>query len=221
MNKCTLDGLSRDRLLVFDASVLINIAHSGICTIFFEALGCACLVERITWREITDHTKRYHLNTEIEDALRRGLIDVIDMSRNEATTFINLITAPHNSALDEGEAATIAVACGKDAIAVIDEKKGLRIAAEQLPPVEVLTTLDLFRLVETNLRVAGASPEMALYNSLSQARMRVPIEHEEWVLGQLSEDQIFNCKSLAKRFRCADRRLVHAVSASTFNADSR
>lgn len=217
MNKSTFEKFCRDRLLVFDASVLINLAHSGICIDFFEALGSECLVESIVWREITEHTKRYQLNINIEDAHRRRIFEIVDMSQNEATNFIKLITAPYPNALDEGEAATIAVACGKNAIAVLDERKGLRIAREQIPPVEVLTTLDLFRLVEADLRVAGLSPETALYNSLSQARMRVPKEHEEWVVGQLSEKQIQNCKSLPKGIRCSVQHPGHGVSVVSLN----
>ena len=148
MTKGKLPILTPDISLAFDASALINIAASGYCAEFVSSLGRPCFAEEIVWREVAKYTERYRLNENIEKAVACGLVDIVDMSQLEAVTYLSLIAAPHPNGLDDGEAATIAVAHSRRAVAIIDEKKGRRIASELIPPLPVLSTMDLFRMIE-------------------------------------------------------------------------
>jgi predicted nucleic acid-binding protein len=111
------------------------------------------------------------------------------------------VAALHPNALDDGEAATIAVAYFRESVAVLDEKKGRRIAGELIPPLKVLSTIDLFRMIENRCQSNGICINSALFNSLTKSRMRVPFEDESWVIQRLSKNQIQQCSSLPKRLR--------------------
>jgi len=201
MSKGNMFNLSPVASLVFDASALINIASSGICAEFIAALGRNCLVEEIAWREITGHIEKYRLNENIKKAVSCGQLDIVDMSQSEAAMYISLVSAPHPNTLDDGEAATIALAHNREAIAVIDEKKGGRIAGELVPPLNVLSTLDLFKMIEDGCQSNGLCINTALFKSLTKARMRVPFEHEDWVFQCLTGEQVKQCVCLPKRLR--------------------
>lgn len=194
-------NLPSDTPFVFDASALINIASSGFCSEFISLLGRKCIAETIVWREVTTYIEKYSLNKNIENAVVCGQIDIVDMSDLEASSYIDFITSPHPNTLDDGEAATIAVAQNQKAIAIIDEKKGNRIAGELVPPLDVLSTLDLFRAIEAECHSRDMCLNTALFNSLTQAKMRVPHKHEGWVVQLLSTDQITQCSSLPLRLR--------------------
>ena len=198
-------GIPRQELsllpFVFDASALINIAASGYCVEILASLGRKCLAETIVWRELSDHIEKYDINKNIELAVSNEHLDIGDMVSHESTMFLNLITAPHPNTLDDGEAATIAVAHFRGSIAIIDEKKGRRIAETFAPPVQIMSTLDLFRMIENNCNSKDVCLNSALFNSLTQARMRVPVEHETWVINRLSSQQIEQCQSLPRRLR--------------------
>ena len=201
MTRGELEQVPSEVPLIFDASALINIASSGVCAEFLTSLGCNCLAETIVWREVTDHIEKYNLNKNIELAAACYQIDIVDMSSLESSMYLDLVAALHPNALDDGEAATIAVAHSRESIAILDEKKGRRIAGELIPPLKVLSTIDLFRMIENKCQSNGICIKSALFNSLTKSRMRVSFEDENWVIQRLSKNQVHQCLSLPKRLR--------------------
>jgi predicted nucleic acid-binding protein len=207
MTKGEPEQVHTEVALIFDASALINIASSGFCSKILASLECNCLCEAIVWREVTYHIKKYNLNKNMEVAAACSLINITDMSSLESSMYLDFISAMHPNTLDDGEAATMAVAYCRNLIAVLDEKKGRRIANELIPPLKVLSTIDLFRMVENKCQSNGICINSALFNSLAKARMRVLFEDEEWVVQRLSKDQIQHCRSLPKRLRENDKQI--------------
>jgi len=200
MSRSGLEGLTKEDLIVFDASALINVAASGYCSSFFEILPAQCVAEGIVFGEISNDLDKYPLNRNIGCAVDSEVLSIVDMDTNEASSFLGLVASGTSNDLDQGEAATIAVGSHRNAIAIIDERKGTRIALGQEPPVKVLSTLDLFKFIEsTDAKTIDVNA--ALFNSLTQARMRVPRIHEDWVVSRLTPDQIGHCRSLRKAVR--------------------
>lgn len=190
-----------DSPLVFDASALINIAATGYHYEILEALGTMNILEEVVRNEISSES-RFSERTKIFDRLIGSpVLSVVSMDNHEASRFINFVMAPEPDSLDDGEAATLAVASNINGIAVIDEKKGCRIAASTTPKINTITTPHLFKWISDQENFPTIPVDEILYNALSFARMRVPIELEEWVAGHLSPSQICGCTSLRKEVR--------------------
>ena len=74
-----------------------------------------------------------------------GTLRITTLTDASAETWLSLVGAPPPDDLDDGEAATIAVAHHRLFGAVIDERKGVRVCSSRFPSVKHLSTLDLFR----------------------------------------------------------------------------
>lgn len=182
--------------LILDASVLINIAATSYCVDFFRALKIHCIVEKHAWNEVTRSTTKYPINLSLNNTVKAGLLQVVKLTNHEATTFLELVMSP----LGEGESGAIAVGFHRNLLTVLDEKKGTNIASTFIPPVRTVSTLDLFRQIERNNN-HKFDLSAALFNSLTVARMPVSIAHEDWVVQQLSKEQLTQCPSLRKQLR--------------------
>ena len=112
------------RLLVADASVLINLDASGFAETIITA-SCGVLhATRNAVDEVIEGERRGYGNAGAMQALEeRGLLRVVDIGDREAPIYRGLVEGTAARTLDDGEAATVAYAVENRAIALIDEKK--------------------------------------------------------------------------------------------------
>ena len=96
---------------VLDASVIINLLGCGEPARVLSALGCPCIVETRTLREIQRHPEpgRSH-ETILQDLVSRELLVVVRMTDEEYENYLGYVQGPLASRLDDGESAAIAIA---------------------------------------------------------------------------------------------------------------
>lgn len=188
--------------LVADASVWINLVASGLAMDVLRALPTPTLIPRIALDELKRGQKKGHSAfAGVLPLIAEGLADVIDLPEEAEDTYLTLVAGPASQTLDDGEAATLALALHFGATALIDERKAISLAAAQYPDLIVATTSDV--LLRSNVRSAVNDATLAngLFAALTKARMRVP----EHLLGQVCEclgpERARRCLSLPARIR--------------------
>lgn len=147
--------------LLLDACVMINLAASGIPLrdlashnqMAFAMVRVAAR-EALYIRAIDDRDR--HEEIDVADHARRGELTLVDLGHDELPTFVDL--ARH---LDDGEAASLAVAIHRRLPLATDDRKARRLAQASTPAVELVTTSELLRgwamdQDEPAARVSGA-----------------------------------------------------------------
>jgi hypothetical protein len=115
-----------------------------------------------------------------------GLIELRTLDPDNLDLFIDLASDP--DALDDGEAATIAVAVGAGAVPVLDERKARRVFREHFPERHIESSAGLFRRLNEGDRLPFETLRAALFDTLCNARMSVVPEEMAWVLATLGEE---------------------------------
>lgn len=170
------------QILVLDASVLINLLGSGRPGEILAHLGRRFVVEQIALAEVRrDPSSGLPANQTLDPLFSAGLLHTERMSGLAYRFFLQLTGAPSPDDLGDGEAATIAHAADLGAVAVLDERKAIRVAKLKFPDVILLNTLDL---LSNSLLAAKLGPSEVgniVRAALSNARMRVPRDYRQWV----------------------------------------
>lgn len=151
--------------------------------------------------ELLVRSKFYSSREAIISALiEQNKLSVTHLNLSEASHFIDLVSADETRGLDDGEASTLALARNRNGIAIIDEKKATRIAAESSPIIESASTIDLLYWISCN-NTYKIPINIAVINALINSKMRVPQHHEKWVLGLIPADILPRCTSLRLSLR--------------------
>lgn len=124
-----------------------------------------------------------------------GVLEVVSLSAAAYEAFTNLIATPSPDGLDDGEAATLALAQDYDLTAVLDERKAERIARALMPSRPPLCTIDLLSHPSIAMDVGETLLSEMVYSALMYARMRVPAMFRTWVLERVGENRIGQCSS--------------------------
>jgi predicted nucleic acid-binding protein len=112
-----------------------------------------------------------------------------------------LVVGPAVETVDDGEAATIAYAVESDAVAILDDRKAIRICATRYPQVPLGSTVDLFSHPSVIGALGKTSLADAVFAALQQARMRVLPHHMDWVIALIGQERARMCPSLPKAAR--------------------
>lgn len=147
--------------LILDACVMINLAASGIPLrelagrnhVAFTMVRLAAR-EALYVRAIDDTDRREEI--DVMGRADRGDLRLVDLRPDELPTFVDLARQ-----LDDGEAASLAVAIHRCLPLATDDRKARRVALAGTPPVELVTTAGLLRGWEADhdeptARVSGA-----------------------------------------------------------------
>ena len=193
--------------LVLDTSVLINLHASRAGEQILAALPYRFFVPEIVAAELEHETSRQNgEHSFLDRLLRAGDVEVGAFIGPEIDLFTTLTAI--SPTLDDGEAATIAVAVTRSLVPLIDERRGRARAAALMPNHGVLWSLDLFLhpLVSRALGADGA--RSALFFALRDARMRVPFDRCEDVVALIGRECALLCHSLpgTKQRRLAEFR---------------
>ena len=189
-------------MLVLDTSTIINLCATNRAAEIIGALPSKVVIEKTVMEELEVGRLRGRSDADtIEQLTATGVIEMVRLGPAGLDHFETLISGPAIDTLDDGEAATIALAVEIGAVPVIDERKAHRICREQFPLLQAASTLEL--LAHPNAETALGLSELAdaVFQALISARMRVLTEHMDWVLGLIGPQRASQCLSLPRKVR--------------------
>jgi len=188
---------------VLDTSAVINLLGSGAGGDLLRALPYQAAVADRVHRELLYHpVEGLALAETIDDWLQRRYLEVIRLSEDVLARYLEIGSFPPPNHLDDGEAASIALAEALGAPVVLDERRARRVVAEQLPGLEVQSSAGLFRLIADIQALDSERLCDALFQALYRARMRVvPESLLDWVVHTIGPERAARCHSLPKRLR--------------------
>ena len=192
--------------VVVDTSVVINLNATGCAEAILRSLPNRCVVVEDVLLELqigrqTGRGDADALAVLIEQHLvERAQLEGVGMSH-----FSSLVSGPAAETLDDGEAAAIACAIERGVVALVDERKAIRICAERFPNLAIGCTVDV--LAQHHVQAAlGPGLADAVFNALDRGRMRVPENYGRWVVNLIGKERAAECRSLPRRFRAANPR---------------
>lgn len=188
--------------LVADASVWINLVASGRAVDILCALPKPTIIPSIALGELErGRDKGRSAYAGVTALIAAGHVTVIDLPEETEDVYLSLVAGRASQTLDDGEAATLALALHLGATALIDERKAICIAVARFPVLTIATTTDLFLSGQVRAVLDASQLADALFASLMEARMRVPDHLLEEVCGCLGPEKTQMCVSLPARVR--------------------
>jgi predicted nucleic acid-binding protein len=194
-----------DALLVADTSTAINLHASGSAREILRALPNQVVVAETILVELEAGKRRGRRDADhLQALINDGFVEVISMGDVGVRHFEELVIGPAAETLDDGEAATIAVAIEHRGIALIDERKAHRMCRQRYPDLRTGCTVDIF--VHPDVRRALGEQKLAssVLSTLMHARMHVLPHHADWVVKLIGPDNAAHCNSLPKAVRQLD-----------------
>ena len=136
--------------LVLDASCLLNLYATGRLREIALAVGgqievADYVLEReaiYTWQTDSTGTREEAVPVDLTPLVEEGIIRVVRLEHSgEQETFVALAAL-----VDDGEAATAALALHRGCAVATDDRKARRVFGEFMPDVPLVSTLDLMKL---------------------------------------------------------------------------
>jgi predicted nucleic acid-binding protein len=117
--------------LLLDACITINLVAAGPVHQIARGIGCSCLITRQAANEVghlRDITNAETMVTPVDltDHVQTAAFEIIDLACDEIPLFVELA-----SLVDDGEAATMAVAVKRGIPLATDDRKARRLCAER------------------------------------------------------------------------------------------
>lgn len=191
-----------EKPLIADASVWINLVAGGHAIEVLRALHKPTIISNIALGELErGRNKGRSTHVAVLSLIAAGYATVLDLPEETEDIYLGLVAGRTSETLDDGEAATLAIALHLNATALIDERKAICIAATRFPNLTVATTTDL--LLSPVVRAVLDADQLAntLFSALTEARMRVPDYLLNEVCTYLGPERTQLCQSLPVRVR--------------------
>jgi predicted nucleic acid-binding protein len=196
----------QDRLLVLDASVVINLLATGYAAEILAALNRPILLPVPVVREVEIGEQRGHgANTKCRELLVSGRIEITDLDGASLPVFVDLVGGSTSSSLADGEAATIAIASTRGGCVVIDEKKATKLLPARFPRIAAATTIDLLSHKTVVRQLGRESLAAGTILALKEARMQVREIQFGWVEDIIGEAAVATCSGLRRLVRGRQR----------------
>ena len=193
------------QVFVADTSTIINLGATNRATEIIRALPSKLVIEKTVMDELQVGRLRGRNDADtVERLATTGLIDIIRLGPVGLQHFETLISGPAIDTLDDGEAATIALAIEIGGGSIIDERKAHRICRERLSGLKAGSTMDLLAHPDIVAALGRSELADAVFRALITARMRVFTEYMEWVFELIGPERAARCLSLPRNVR--DRR---------------
>lgn len=188
--------------LVADSSVFINLNATLRAEAILEAIPNRILVTEEVLRELRSGRSKDHKDADLLDELVAShFIDAVHLGESALDHFLDLVSGPASETLGDGEAATIAKSLEAGGLALIDDRKALRICAQRFGGLPTSGTVDLLRHPEVVEALPGTELADAVFDAVRDARMHVPPRHGRWVIELLGRERAELCPSLARILR--------------------
>lgn len=190
------------QILAADASVLISLNATGCALEIIRSVPGSFVVTASVFAELERGARKGHNDAEIVRTLiETGGARLVELSDAGNDEYRSLVDGSAEHTLDDGEAATIALAHEVAGVALIDERKARSICSLRFPALAVGSTVDLL-IHKAVLAALGREGQIqAIKNALHDARMRVPQHQLDLVIDLIGPDEAANCKSLPRRAR--------------------
>ncbi|MGE0502524.1 MAG: hypothetical protein AB7I79_15535 [Rhizobiaceae bacterium] len=192
------------RTIVIDASVVINLNATECAAEILDAVPSPFVVTDNVRAELRFGSRNGHDDEERLKALvDGGAVGSAALDAKGLAIYETLISGSAAMTLDDGEAATIACAVQMNGIAMIDERKARKICASRFGSLPVVSTAELLADGFTETALGPQRQIEAIIAALQGARMRVPPEHIEMVVGLIGASNAASCLSLPRKARAA------------------
>lgn len=181
--------------LVPDTSVLINLHACSFGEQILRAIPNDIVVPEIVVRELENETS--YANGEngfIERLIVAKVVKVLELNDSANDVFETLISG--SGSLDDGEAATIAVAAASGFRPVIDERKGRARAGDLMNGQAIAWSLDLLVHPAVQAALPNHGHIEAVHLALREGRMRIDEDRCEAVATLIGLERALNCASL-------------------------
>lgn len=196
-------------IVVADASVVINLNATGCAREIIRAQPGSMVVTDNALTELARGSRNGHDDGEkLQALIDAGAVRLATLDDTGSRIYESLVEGTAMRTLDDGEAATIGYAHQVGGIAMIDERKARTICARDFPKLVLASTVDLLvhEYVERALGKRGQAA--AIVNALRSARMRVPPDRIEVVVGLIGSEAAAGCHSLPRSVRTAKAGLI-------------
>jgi|TARA_R100000005_G_scaffold49016_1_gene23512 predicted nucleic acid-binding protein len=181
--------------LVPDTSVLINLHACTFGEQVLRAIPNDIVLPETVVAELNHETS--HANGEngfIQRLISGNVVKVVQMDDAAARLFETMIRSP--GSLDDGEAATIAVAVSQGFQPVVDERKGRARAQDLMNGQAPAWSLDLLVHPAVQSALVGDGYIEAVYLALREGRMRIDEERCDAVVQLIGIERAKDCTSL-------------------------
>jgi predicted nucleic acid-binding protein len=189
-------------VLVADASVVINLNATACARAIIAALPNGIIVTENACLELEAGAKNGHDDArQLRELIDIGLVRRVQLGTAATPVYETLIDGSAFRTLDDGEAATIALAVEAGGVALIDERKARSLCASAFPGLILSCTAELL-MHGTVAAALGTQGQIdALVSALTLARMRVPLEYLAQVTALIGIERAAMCTSLPKAAR--------------------
>ena len=190
------------RLLVLDASVLINVGATGFAREILEALVEHAVVVGPAHDEVRgDPRSGARTSNFLGELVEEGILTRVELSGEQAELFVDLAGAPAPDDLGDGEAATVAFGAAAGLQLALDDGKARRVSSARFPGCQLSSSIDLLRRESTRLALGADRLTTAVHDALMFARMRVMVPDFEWVIGLIGVERARGCPGLRRALK--------------------
>lgn len=193
--------------LIADSSAVINLIATGCAPAIIAAIPNPILAVDVVPGELDTGRRRGRIHADrLQELVAAGHIEIVNLSDTGWQHFETLVVGPAEETLDDGEAATIAYAAERGAVAILDEKKGTRLCTSCFPSVGIITTVDLLLHPQVQLSLGDEPFAEAVFAALRDARMAVFPRHVGKVIRLIGPERAALCPSLPRGLRAINQR---------------
>jgi len=195
-----------DSLLIADTSTVINLNATGCAEAILRALPYRVAVVDVVADELENGKSKGRNDTgKLAELITENLIEVVTLSPQGLIHFESLVLGAASETLDDGEAATIAYAADASAVALIDERKAIRLGAARFPDLRLGCSVDLFAHASVQSALGRTRLADAVHRALRDARMRVLPHHLDGIIELIGNERVAQCVSLPRVVRSQSR----------------
>ena len=189
----------KDKAVVLDASVIINLLATGYAAEILQALTVNIFVTGNVVREIEGGSANGRQESKfLNELIGSNLLQTKELAGLSLENFFGLVSGSTSDSLGDGEAATLAFAYCNEFSAAIDEKKATRIAGERFGVMKLVTTVDILSHEPVQTVLGRKALANATFQALQVARMQVRPHQVNWIAQLIGEDNLKVCVSLKK-----------------------
>jgi len=160
---------------IFDACTLINLYASNFMDEIISSRQARCCVVEQASRESLFIRRSSDTGTSFDKEpvvlapyFNSGALQSVKLeTADEQNLFVNLALQ-----IDDGEAATIAIAISRQMQVITDDKKAIRILKQEAPGIVCLSTLEVIKAWSETLSIQSEQIKAALSNILKYANYR-------------------------------------------------